>query len=160
MGKQIGFFLSNEDEEELLRSILNDQTIIFDLNGKIINYNEVKEYKFYISKPDSKIVINDIEEINELDSEVIEFYRCKLSSNKQLSPGRFWVEMNFYDEQGEKKRKSDWLNQMYNKFAGYVRKNFRKSKDSYYYYIAEEAYNYYKQDEWKMKIGPSLYAEF
>jgi len=86
--------------------------------------------------------------VRSFDSEVIEVITSKIIENeKQIMEGRIYVELYDFDENDMKYKRSEALESMYVKYSKYIKKNFKISKDKYYY-IGPGAYELYKKGWW------------
>ena len=205
MGRQIRFFATPHDINILLKKIYSDNIIVIGDFGQ-----EIKQEQFfilvnsdfsgnsfgmsqaYIAKKEFDLFYNsydNIEKINQISSEAIEFHTCPPSPAKTIdtSPvdnnfkkggfivvddsdefdrqmkelmknptyidnpsyvengfehGRFWYAPEYYDDYGNKVRKSKELDILFNNLSKFIKKNYRLTKDKFAY-IGPDAYEKY-----------------
>lgn len=67
------------------------------------------------------------ETINSTTTNVIEFLRTSVNTDKkEISKGRLWVEMKYYDQKGELLEKPKELNEWYNNLVKYIKNKLSK----------------------------------
>lgn len=139
MGKQINFRMDMDMESQFwsfLKSI-NGLEFIMKKDGKNINVEELSD-DYY-----NKIIIYNKGfgelttlkkgiTINTIFSPVIEFSRTYIDlERKQISNGRLWVEMKYWNENEELVEKPKELDKLYQKLARWIRKNIPKVEVDY-----------------------------
>lgn len=163
MGRQIRFFMVQQDERRFLDFIVaRHDKILLPKFGKVPidvhAFSANDAYQFFITTTQGKLVERG-GFIDELTSDVIEFDRCKIKNGREMDYGRLWVETKFWDEQGQLVTKEKWVNDFYESYRKWIRKEYRLSKDKGFY-IAEEAYRLYRAGKLKMMATPKLAVEF
>ncbi len=162
MGRQIRFFMAPEDEGEFVDMILEKKELLVRPKLKDGNIEPIKtrlsisDYKLYIISEHSRIVGKSTGFICETFSDVIEFYRCKIKDGCRMEYGRLWVELKYWDEQGQLITKNKRLSERFEFYRKWIKKNYLLSKDKEFY-IGDEAYKLYCEGELKM-ISPINYV--
>ncbi|MDP4147218.1 MAG: hypothetical protein Q8936_22535 [Bacillota bacterium] len=142
MGKQICFFMDEDIEDKFIDYVLENGEILFEgNNNKPISIKELPKafsgkgwFKVYLYKPEfGKLVLENIpnirEYINFIESPVIEFSRTIIREDiKELSRGRLWVDMKFYNKEGEKVEKSKKVDEWYKDLNKWIRGNLPKTE--------------------------------
>lgn len=162
MGKQIRFFMTEIDEYNFLKTVSEHKHILLDSKSKHLTFEEAlasKELMLFIALSDSKIIVSKSGFIDQITAEVIEFARCKEWMEKVLDEGRLWVKIKYYDNSQQLCTKSRQVNEVYNIYVKWIKKNHRisKCKD---YYVGPDAYQKYKNKGYIMKAGPKHFVEF
>lgn len=166
MGKQISFFMNEQDEQYFVQKIIKSADLLIrnkldpDRNIQIVDKVEQdKKYllQYCIYYKDWSLIVNDNAFIDRISSEVIEFDVSYTKENR-MYPGRLWVEMKYWAENKELVTKRPELEEKYKLYKKYITKNYRISKDKHYY-IGPGAYELYKQG-WKMMSGPKYEVAF
>jgi hypothetical protein len=165
MGRQIGFFMINEDETELIKIVIESGDIFIDDKGEKISPDEIKnDYLFWIVSPQSKIVMTDYGHVDDDRVEAIQFERSQIIDQQIVRPGRLWVQLRYYSSKGENYRiitKDKWLEKKYNVYKRWIIKNCTINKDKILrYYIGKETYRLYKEEGYRMMTGPKVEIEF
>jgi hypothetical protein len=76
---------------------------------------------------DFDIVDNNAGKIDTLDSNVIELSRTSiLHKDKEVISGRLWLSTSYYNDEGEKIKKSDAVIDLYKRLASWIRKNAKR----------------------------------
>ncbi|KKK36118.1 hypothetical protein WQ57_21145 [Mesobacillus campisalis] len=147
MGKQIRFYIDRELEKDLIHFVIaNGGEILFEgENLKPISVTSLPEpfsgkgwftsylYKAdfgelkYISLPNKRLVIDSTK------SPVIEFSRTIIRSigkNKEISGGRFWLEMKYWNGENQLVQKPVELDQWYKALSKWIKEHVPKDKES------------------------------
>lgn len=114
------------------------------------------DIQLFIFLKHSEIVSGNSGFINESISDVIEFYRCKIVNGYKIEYGRLWVELKYWDKQGQLITKEKWLSERFEFYRKWIKKNCRISKDKGFY-IFDEAYKLYREGKMQM-ISPINYV--
>lgn len=155
MGKQINFFMDMETEERFISYIKENGVILFEGNNekpteidtlpapfsgkgwfKVYLHNNTGDLKFKRLSIGRKI-------IDSIESPVIEFTRTVIrDDSKEISKGRLWVEMKFYNDDGTLIIKDDILEEWYKLLCKWIKINVPKTEfdnegKSYKEYISE-----------------------
>ncbi|WP_160676198.1 hypothetical protein [Clostridium sp. C8-1-8] len=140
MGKQINFYMDNDNEINFIRFCFDEgfKLLYVDLDDERViefdNLDDLTCYKkdlctLYIYRNDfGNLVfdINDKHRIDITDSPVIEFNSTIIDdSKKQITSGRLWFE-NIYYEGNEQIKKSDILSKSYTLLCKWIKKNIPK----------------------------------
>lgn len=163
MGKQIRFFMTYQDEKELVNNLRQSQDLILIYNNygkeneKILNdlypvgHNIYDSFLSLLRSSDLKDLIikshptHNRFSVDTLNSKVIQFRRCKIIDSR-LANGRFWFEEN--DELGKKDTDFiKWANVIFK----WIKKNYTKSDDGYEY-IGPNALALERKG--KLQLGP------
>lgn len=162
MGKQICFFMGPEDEKKFIELVLAQQDMLVRKKLKDGEIDPVKdplntnESQLFIISKQAKIIIRSHGFLNETESDVIEFDRCKRDNNK-IKEGRLWIEMKYWDKQEQLITKEKWFNDRFEFYRRWIKKRYRISKNKGYY-IGEEAYELYRKGKSQM-ITPTTYID-
>lgn len=150
MGKQINFLMDKEFEEKFLQYILVDGILLFEGDNKVPERIKILPKPFsgkgwfslYLFKEEfADLFIKEtkggIKYIDAIKSPVIEFNRTVIrESAKEISRGRLWVEMKFYNESENLIIKTKVLDDWYKNLSKWIKKNLPKteivSKDKTY----------------------------
>jgi hypothetical protein len=216
MGRQISFFMVNEDEQEFFKNVIESGDFLLDKNINRLASDNIKscDGNIWIASPQSRITKTRHGFIDEERSEVIEFSRsiiiepqarktdediekekearlkivedlnkllfprtpiyypsladketvAKYRSLKRVLSGRLYVKTNYYssyDENAILLYKAEWLIKKYERYKRWIIKYSQKNKGTGFgFYIGKETYRLYKEEEWRMMIGPILEAKF
>jgi hypothetical protein len=167
MGKQIGFYMTNKDEQSFITALQAEADVVV-----VFNHFPTREPQVVDALPpagpevgrnsnlslhnrdiDPKLVVYEVVARDEFSldltrSEVIQFNRCLIASDGKLEPGRLW-----YDHQtmrGKPKRRA---------FLDWAQSVFRFIKKNYHY--CESNYRYFGPDAWmqfqKGQLTPFMY---
>lgn len=142
MGKQINFLMDSETEEKFIEYILSDGILLFEGNNmrpvKMKSFPEPFSskawFKLYLYKDefgDLKLKKLDEERkyIDVIVSPVIEFSRTIIrDSAKEISRGRLWVEMNFYNDKNELVSKKNDLEEWFKNLSKWIKKHLPKTE--------------------------------
>jgi len=162
MGKQIRFFMVQQDEEKFLKVIKEFGDTIVDNMLQPFSLCDItsstKEILNIIS-PESSIIKSKRGCIDSLFSDTIEFSRSYLKNQNELYYGRLWTELKYYNENREIVTKSKVLNDRYSFYNKWIKKNFKISDDKDFY-IGEEAYKLYKEFDLRMMATPKTEVVF
>lgn len=173
MGKQVCFFMTHKDEVLFFEFIKEMKDSIFDYYGNALGIEQLSKpliytgeeddadqiVLFYLTIPNAAIEFRKSGGVEQLTSEVIQVSRSAFRNNNQLWNGRIWYEDKYYDDQGRRIKKADWLNKKYNEYQRWIRKNLKPNKDNDFY-IGENAYELYKMQGFKMMNAPNVAIEF
>jgi hypothetical protein len=166
VGKQISFFMDQNDEKEFVDFVyLNADILIkektLEERVQAVRPTDVlNDTKDYIYNPCLKIVTDEQSRIHYLFAEAIEYCRTEIR-NRTMEPGRLWIEMKYWTVEDGKDvlaTKTLDLDKKYKLYKMYITKKFQLSKDKFAY-IGPGAYELYKQG-WKMMAGPIVELEF
>jgi hypothetical protein len=150
----------NSDEIKFLEEVQRNNDLLITKEQDIIdNYSNLNDQRiFYLKSNRSEIITNSNGNINSINSDIIEFSRSMPIGNK-VSYGRLWVELKYYNEFGESIKKENWLNDKYNLYSKWIKRNLRisKCKD---FYIGDEAYGFFQSGEMLMMATPIIKVEF
>jgi hypothetical protein len=154
MGKQIGFYMTNADEQSFIAALQAEADVVVALNhfptpepqvldglppaGSEVGQNT--NLSIYNRAIDPKLVVYEVVARGEfaLDltrSEVIQFNRCLVASDGKLEPGRLW-----YDHETMRCKPKRRL------FLAWAQSVFRFIKKNYHYY--ESNNRYFGSDAW------------
>lgn len=142
MGKQINFLMDNEFEEKFLEYVLSEGVVLFEGNNmspvRIETlpepFSEKGWFKLYLYKEEyGKLKLNKLdtgrEYIDLIASPVIEFSRTIIRHGaKEVSRGRLWIEMKFYNDRKELVMKSKEIDDWYKKLNQWIKKNLPKTE--------------------------------
>lgn len=162
MGKQVGFFMTNKDEVDFLKVIVQFNNSILDNKAFVLTVEEAKSspnLSLFITSPNANISKDNNGFVDPIVAEVIQFSRCMLLDDKHLRTGRVWAEFKYYDNSKQLVAKSKEFKDTYNIYEKWIKKNFRLSKCKDYY-IANDAYRAYKEDGIILMAGPKQVIEF
>lgn len=162
MGRQIRFFMLEEDENKFIKLAKDMDCKITDRKGKDIFVSRERGTGFkqyYLSFNESNIFINKNGYIDELKSDIIELDSCIIREDKNIDYGRLWLETQFYGDNGIIVKKEKWLEQKYNKMKRWIINNYRISEEKDFY-IAEEAYKRYLDGSYDMMATPITKVKF
>ncbi len=162
MGKQIRFFMLNDDENAFIKLIEEFGDRIVDNKGKTLVAEEIIKSDrsvFYILSQSSKITYSVNGFIDVICSDAIEFSRSMIRNQSKVQYGRLWVELKYFDESGNSITKEKWLNNKFNMYKRWIEKQYKisKCKD---FYIGNAAYDLYKNERYKLMASPILEVEF
>lgn len=136
MGKQINFLMDKETEEKFIEYILSDGIVLFEGNNmNPVKINTLPEpfsgkawFKLYLYKEGFgdlilKKIDNGREYIDAIASPVIEFSRTIIRNEaKEVSRGRLWVEMEFFNDKKELTIKPKDLGDWFKNLSKWVKK--------------------------------------
>lgn len=163
MGKQVRFFMTNKDEVDFLKVIVQFSNSILDNKAFILTVEEAKSstsnLSLFIASKNANISKDNNGFVDPIVAEVIQFSRCMLLEDKYLRNGRVWAEFKYYDDRKKLVNKSKEFKDTYNIYEKWIKKNFRLSKCKDYY-IAKDAYRAYKEDGIIFVTGPKQVIEF
>lgn len=162
MGKQIRFFMLNEDEKSFINLVNQCGDILVDNKGNPLSIEEVIKSDrsvFYILSQHSKVIFSINGFIDVICSDVIEYSRSRLRNQEKVQYGRLWVELKYFDQSGINVSKEKWLNEKYFIYKKSIEKQYKisKCKD---FYIGIATYNLYKHEGFKLMATPILEVEF
>jgi hypothetical protein len=151
MGRQTNFFMVGDDESDFIDFILNQGDSIINRFGNIMTKQDVITEKFgqvYIVLPQSVIKMKSYGLIDDFASNVIEYDRS-LIKEKRIEAGRIYIELIGFDEQGNKYRKEEWIEEKFNTYKKWIVKHCMIDKDKRWY-IGKSTYLLYKNQGYKM----------
>lgn len=139
MGKQISFIMDENDESKffdfikesgfvLLAEQNQEPKPIIDLPNK---QAENRGFKLYLYKENFGEIIyaktaKGRKYINSINAPVIEFRRTIIRPNsKEITRGRLWLEMKYYNDDGNLIIKSESINEWYKELSRWLKKNLR-----------------------------------
>ena len=144
MAHQIHFFMTPEDELELLRKlepwkldlypeltevaaqpILADASVQLDGPGYYFAVGDVQAYAIKRGKT------RGMWKIDEVDSPVIYFERSLPDENGELRAGKFWVELEASGDYARTGGKPDRLRRLWLEIHGFLKVRYRKSKPTH-----------------------------
>lgn len=155
MGRQIRFFMINEDFDMFVQNVSDLSDLIIDYKGNIVVKEEILNSNmasFFIKPYHSINVCDRSGYVNEIRSDVIQFLRCMTIKN-QIMYGRLWYENKYFNETGNVIVKDKWLSDKFNIYKKWIVQNYRRSKE-FDFYIGEATYKLYKDGEYKMMATP------
>jgi hypothetical protein len=160
MGRQIRFFFYGQDEIDFLQLIKENNDYLIDKLGNKIEIKDIgpqpafkngqsntKLFTLYIANEASKICKDYY--VDEMYSEIIEFWRSEINNDNQLEIGRIWYQTRYYGRDGNVVIKPEWLDKKFNYYKRWITKNCKISKDKFFY-IGKEAYRMYKEQNLKL----------
>lgn len=166
MGRQICFFITNEDLKELEKHIKSKGGSF--VNKKNEEVQSVENGQGYIVFPDSKLFywenyqIHSFKKdkiIDQSASDIIVFTNCSLSQNCKVingyEHGRFWYDTSYYDNEGRIVKKNKKLTEFFNALKRYITKNYKISEDKWWY-IGPDAYKEYLKGSFVPCSGTTL----
>ncbi len=162
MGKQIRYFMLNEDQVKLVDFVKELSDMIVDNKGIALAVEHIyvsNRSSFYILSQQSKVAYSDNGFIEAFSSDVIQLSKNMIRRQNQVEYGRLWVELKYYDSLGNIVTKDKWLSDKYNMYKKWIIKNCRISKEKDFY-IGEATYKLYKSGEYKMMATPVTEVEF
>ena len=143
MGKQINFAMDEETEERLFefikekgkalfrtRNVENNETnsLKYKETDMLPKKNELYWSTLYLCENLEDVYIETLEGGNErifgITEPIIEFSRTFVNEeSKKVKKGRFWVEMKYYDKNGNYVSKNESLDIWYKSLRKWVKKN-------------------------------------
>ena len=162
MGKQVRFFMTNKDEVDFLKAIIQFNNSILDNKAFVLTVegaNSSPNLSLFITARNTNISKDNNGFVDPIVADVIQFSRCMLLEDKYLRNGRLWAEFKYYDDSKKLVNKNKGFKDTYNIYEKWIKKNFRLSKCKDYY-IANDAYRAYKEDEIILMAGPKQIIEF
>ncbi len=144
MGKQLGFYLTSEEENQLLNEIRNVSERVVDAMGENIeNLMNIEITQFYIlPKGGNFRYFNEKRgSFSQGESDIIQFCRTKYYTERGAEPGRIWTELRYWDGNENLITKDKALDDLYKQIVKMIKKRTTKLKDSPYY-ISQSAQEY------------------
>lgn len=137
MGKQFGFVMDEKDKKKFLDYVLENGKIYSDekhLNTELLSelLKNGHWLKIYFSVKDEMkitytLLSNGRKYINSDKESVIEFRNTNVyESDTRILRGRLWVEMKYYDNEGELRTKRKELDELYKNLCKWIKKNLKK----------------------------------
>ena len=127
MGRQINFYMSEEVQAEFIDFLKQNGFVYFDSReNKVENIADKKYYAVYLYKESYGEFCGkkNNRNINDYDDPIIQF--CKTLINpeaKTLTRGRLWMTDWYFNEAGNKVKKSELLTKDYEKLVRWVKKH-------------------------------------
>lgn len=138
MGKQISFYMDENDENAFFDFIQNNGVVFWakphqdpEPTTKLPDKSESGWFKLYLYKECfGPMVYAEVtgghKYINSTIAPVIDFSRTViLTDSKNINPGRLWLEMKYYDENGRLIVKDESINDWYNELFKWIKKNLK-----------------------------------
>ena len=162
MGKQITFYMDMKTEQQFKDFILQEGEIIVEgsnpnpISVKILPepFSDKGWFKLYLYKKEyGELVLdstaNGRKYIDETKSPVIEFLRTVVREDeKEVSRGRLWLEMKYWDVHGRQVEKAKALNDWYTNLCKWVKNQLPKTE----FLVNEEIYTEYISDSIKKSV--------
>ena len=144
MGKQIRFYMDQETELELIEEILKNGKIIYDSITdiqppiQIDNMQELKQSQdnkinvLYFYRPEYGVIVTHVLPDKKIalkssESPVIEFMKTRVNHDeKEIYPGRLWVEMKYWDAAEEFVDKPEELAKWYASLVKWIKQHSEK----------------------------------
>ena len=128
MGRQINYYMSEKVQENFIEYLIQNQFVFLDYYAKTVEQPLSKSvYRMYLYKPEYGDIVmrKDRDDILDVSvSPVIEYNKTTIrEEKKQVTSGRIWVEIKYYDENGEIITKNDSLVKDYGKLNRWIKKN-------------------------------------
>lgn len=145
MGRQINFFMVNEDEKELFDLIQASGDVIINKFGVPVTYDTILHESLEQVWIKSSQSVTKIRESGMLDrdSDIIELDRNTIRKNR-IEQGRLYLDMYYLDESGNIARKGKWLETLYDRYKKWV-VNHCSISDDKHWYISRATYQLYLQ---------------
>ena len=144
MGRQIDFFMIDEDEKELFDFIQTNGDILINKFGNPVTYNAIIHeslQQVFLKSPKSVIKMYDFGILDSSISEVIELDRNTVKGNL-IEQGRLYIDMYYLDESGNWMKKEKWLEALYNRYRRWIIKHCKISDDKHWY-IGQKTHELY-----------------
>lgn len=139
MGKQLGFVMDKHDKEEFLKYVL-DKGVIYTCDNykeqQILQVSELLKndgwFRVYVTvKSEIPITYTPLSDnrkyIDGISEPVIEILNSAIcESDKRIVRGRLWVEMKYFNNEGELITKCRELDELYKDLCKWIRKNLKK----------------------------------
>ena len=162
MGKQINFIMDLNTENIFKDLILQEGEILFEGTNVVpINIVTLPEqfssndwFSLYLYKKEfGELVFDTLPDgrkyIDSIKSPVIEFIRTVVREDeKEVSRGRLWLEMKYWDVQGRQVEKSKALNDWYMSLCKWVKKQLPRTEFS----VNAETYTEYISGDMKKLV--------
>jgi hypothetical protein len=146
MGRQINFYMSETVLAELIEFLKQNQFVYYDYcANKVDNVADKKLYTVYLYKENYGVFLrnkSDSRYIDFMDGPVIEFSKSMIDAEtKKLIRGRLWMDGWYFDEAGNKVKKSELLTKDYEKLVRWVKKHVPYQEYEQKGYILKEYIN-------------------
>lgn len=153
--------MDKEDEEKFVSYVLSQNDYFINTSNQSIDSYELiesKELSFFIASSQSKINLSRSGFVDSITSDVIQYSRG-IKKESQITHGRLWFEVKYYDESQVLISKEKWLKEKFRLHSNWIKENYRQSrcKD---FYIGEGAYQHFKNGNLHMMATPILKVEF
>jgi hypothetical protein len=149
MGKQLGFYLTPDEEDEIIR-------VIRALNAQLVDDSGTRKSLLErVNAATGYIVIKggDVKKLNKtskyvdtVTSDIIEFRRTEYEKVRGVEPGRIWTELRYWDKEENLITKDKALDDLYKQIVKMIKKRTTKLKDSPYY-ISQSAQEYIQAND-------------
>ncbi len=126
MGRQIYFYMSEAVQAELIEFLKQNQYVYYDYYAnKVENVADKKLYTVYLYKENyGEFLRNNYRRVDFMNGPVIEFSKSMIDAEtKRLIRGRLWMDSWYFDEAGNKVKKSELLTKDYEKLVRWVKKH-------------------------------------
>lgn len=133
MGKQIRFIMDQEDEKTFFDFVNRNGVVYFSKSTeKPIIITELPNcdwFKLYLYRDDVESIKyrktnNGVIYIDLIESPVIEYRRTQIRScSKEISRGRLWLEMKYYDNDDVLIMKDKMIDLWYKELSKWIKKN-------------------------------------
>lgn len=133
MGKQFSFIMDEYDEKDFFEYVNQSGAVYFspsNENPKVIyTLPESNWFKLYLHKESFGVLIcnetkNGRKYIDSINSPVIEFRKTIIHTHsKEISRGRLWMEMKYFDSNGNLVIKKEAVNEWYKELSKWIKKN-------------------------------------
>ena len=148
MANQIHFFMTPDDERELLRKleswkldlypeVTEDQSEPIAVEANAETELEGPGFYFAVGDVSGYAVKRGVNrgkwKIDEVDSPVVYFERSQLDENGELRAGKFWVELEASGDYARTGGKPDRLRRLWLEIYGFLKVRYRKSKPTGFY---------------------------
>ena len=146
MGRQVRFFMAEKDELIFLERILEHGYLILDDKGNTLTVNDAhssNNLSLFFTFSGAHIIKSG-GFVEQIESEVIQFSRCRCWSKNILESGRIWAEFKYWNSEDKLTTKGNQFSEMYTILAKWLKKTMKLSADKEYY-IGEQAYQLYKE---------------
>ena len=171
MGRQINFFMSENDEARFIEMVKSYQDYFIDVHGNHVSYEEIisnpsklnadrklPTSQLFIAAPNSYIEING-GILQRVISEVIEFDRSLFSNPNEIWNGRIWIATRYYDNNNVIVKKQKSFLDKFSSYRKWITKNLIPDKEKIFY-IGPDAYSLMHEKKLKMKNSPTVEIEF
>jgi hypothetical protein len=150
MGKQIEFYMDYKTQEKFFDFLMSEGMTVL-LKNDVKEINIIPEpfstdWWWSLSVYDKKIGELKIRELDNgklmidyIDSSAIEFSRTFINDDEKIiRNGRLWMEMRYYDKDGQLVSKSIEFDNMYKKMVKWIKKNCPRQDIPMYNIIYKE----------------------
>ena len=146
MGRQINFYMSETVQAEFIEFLKQNQFLYYDSRAnKVENPPDKKYYAVYLYKENYGEFLrnkHDSRYIDFMDGPVIEFCKTLINEEKKtITRGRLWMDSWYFNEAGNKVKKSVLLTKDYEKLVRWVKKHVPYQEYEKKGYILKEYIN-------------------